>query len=262
MSATTQIKPLEPLKNIAKAASVPQQTGVNFSMVSTSELRIDMAYQRKVSEKSLSTIRKIVREFSWSRFGALSVAQHPDGFIIIDGQHRAIAAHTLGITAIPCMISEGDLVEQAGDFVSINNDRTRVQPVDKFRARIAAGDKKALELAQILTDIGITTDVVPGTPLRPGQTRAISVLEKLMQTAGPGILFTTLEALTDAQPEQMNLLIGFNIKIAIQLIANVIGSGGDMNEVVKLLEVTDFDSLHVDALSANRMFGGNIANHG
>lgn len=262
MNDITGIAPLDGITT-TKQAVPPEMPGqLSFEMVPIDSLYIDRNYQRTISNKSAAIVRKIVKGFSWTRFGALSVAKRDSVYLIIDGQHRAIAAMTLGIRQVPCMVSSEDQKGQALEFVGINNDRTRVGSVDKFRARCASGDKRALELAQMLTDLGITTDVIPGTPLKPKQTRAIAALERLMKHPGPGILFTTLEVMLDAQPEQTNLLTSFAISATAMLTAKVIETGGDLDELVVMLSETDFESIRIDAVKATRMFGGKTSRHG
>ncbi len=262
MNEIARISPLDGIA-IGKLVTPPEMPGqLSFEMVPVDKLYIDRNYQRTISNKSAAIIRKIVKGFSWTRFGALSVAKRDNSYLIIDGQHRAIAAMTLGVTLVPCMVSSEDQKGQALEFVGINNDRTRVGSVDKFRARCASGDKQALELAQMLTDLGITTDVIPGTPLKPKQTRAIAALERLMKHPGPGMLFTTLEVMLDAQPKQTNLLTSFAISATAMLTAKVIEAGGDLDDLVVMLRETDFESIRIDAVKVTRMFGGKTSHHG
>ena len=260
----TDLAPIAPLKR-PPAADAPPAPDIRLVMLPLDSLRIDRRYQRHVSRQGRSVIRRIVTDFSWSRFGALSVAtcggetQH---YAVIDGQHRAIAARTLGIDKVPCVVCDRQMPAQAMDFVIVNSARTRVVAIDRFRARVAAGDQDAVEVARMLDDLGISTDVPPGGKLKPRQTRAVSAIERATKQFGPGITYTALEALLDAQPEQGDLLNSFTIQVTTRVILRVIDAGGSLDAFTELLADTDFTALSIDAAQAVRMFGNTKIHHG
>lgn len=230
---------------------------IGLSFVPVGALYIDWAYQRKLSEKSLRVIRKIATEFAWSRFGAINVSvEQGGGFLVIDGQHRAIVALHCGVTHVPATISSGAQAAQALDFVAVNSTRSAVTPVDKFRARVTAGEQDALELDQVLRELEISADVTPGGNMKPKETRAITLLQKLVKTPGKGVLFTALEMLTDAQPETPNLLSSFAIEVTAITTARVIARGGDIDRLAVMLEEIDFSSMREDAQSLVKTLGG------
>ncbi|WP_068112689.1 ParB/RepB/Spo0J family partition protein [Tropicimonas marinistellae] len=110
---------------------------LRLAMLPVDRLRIDPSYLRRVTKRGCREIGRIVRSFAWPRFGAISVARMGEDFAIIDGQHRAIAAHILGISEVPAVISEGDTQAQTGDFIDINTVRSGMQATDKFHAPVA-----------------------------------------------------------------------------------------------------------------------------
>lgn len=243
--------------NVADPASV-----VQFGWVPISSLFVDQSYQRFISEKGRATIRKIVSQFEWPRFGALSLAtEGDDRYLVLDGQHRAIAAHLAGAQAVPAMISRHATVQQAEGFVAINATRTSVQALDKYRARVVAGDPNAVEVAAILTELEIDTDIAAGTKLKPRQTRAVSALEKLVKNFGRAMVFNGLELLLDAQPQVDNLLTRFAIEVATHSVARVINAEGDMDRLLRVLQETDFETLKEQAAQLTKMRGGQTTIH-
>ncbi|MFY0619046.1 ParB N-terminal domain-containing protein [Shimia sp.] len=239
---------------------VPEPSQViNLRFVDVSALTIDRRYQRKVSDTSLQQVRKIIRTFNWRRFGALSVVANDGNLAVIDGQHRLIAAKAIGATAVPCVVSEGGLIDQANDFVGINTSRTNVAAIDRFRARVTAKDPVAIEVAEILAELDISTDVAVGSRLSHRQTRAVTVLEKMTKSIGKGEIFTTLEMLLDASnPSAPGILTAFTIEATAMTVHAVITAGGDLDRLMRILIETDFETLQEEAKQLSKLQGGNI----
>jgi len=103
----------------------------DVAMVPVSDLVIDGDYQRDIKKNGLSVVRKIAADFSWGRFGCLIVCRHgKDSFKVIDGQHRAIAAISIGVKAVPCIVLEGNFEksEEAANFIGISTRSTGSAP--------------------------------------------------------------------------------------------------------------------------------------
>ena len=246
-----QLKPTETQPSDAVGEVLPD-------FIPVDKLVIDRSFQRKVSERSRSRILKIANNFSWSQFGAIIVSRtHDSRYSVIDGQHRAIAATHIGQVMVPAVVVAGDTRKQALDFVGINTNRTSVATIDKFRARVTAGEPDAVELAKILADLQIDTDVAAGGNMKPRQTRSISALQKLVKTIGKGLTFTTLEMMLDAQPDNPTLLTNMNIQATAKCLVRITDSGGDLDRLAKQLEETDFESLSDDAAQMVKLTGGN-----
>lgn len=237
---------------------------LRFAWMPIRDLAVDAAYQRLISTRGRQKIAKIAKEFDWARFGALQVAEAPDGdtLSVMDGQHRALAAYLAGVSAVPCLIVQAQLAEQAQAFVGINTVRSSVASIDKFRARVAAGDEAAVTVAEILRDLEIDTDVTPGTPLKPRQTRAATQLERLVKMIGRGLTYTTLELLTDAQPETPNLLTSFAVMATGMAVKRITDADGDIDRFAKLLEETDFETVKDEAQQLTKLQGGQQFPHG
>jgi hypothetical protein len=254
----TEITPkaLEQLRK-DKPEIPPAYEAIDLDLVPLISCFVDDRYQRRVSQGSMMRIRRILRDFTWARFGAITVARTKDnGYAVIDGQHRVIAARTLGIADVPAVIVSGDTADQAADFVGINTTRTSVATIDKFRARVASGDETACEVAELLSRLDISTDVAAGTSLQPRQTRAVTLLEKMIKRIGAGEVYTTLEILLDAQPDQKNLLTAFAIDVCAMTLHRVVMAEGDINRLADRIAVTDFESLRPRAATISKQKGG------
>ncbi len=234
---------------------------VRMQILPIGDLRIDRTYQRRLSDKSISVIRKITKDFQWSRFGAITVARLDDGFAVIDGQHRAIAAACIGITDLPCLVTTGETQDQARTFVAVNAARTNVNSVDKFRAACAAGDQAALSLKTILDDLEITVTSMPMKDGRRRETRAITTLQNLLARRGSGQTFTLLELLTDAGDDP-EYLTAFAIRATDLHLAAVLAVEGDLDHLLAQMKATQMDALRSDASRAGKMLGGAPAKHG
>lgn len=234
-----------------------------MALVRVSELAVDRRYQRRTSEQSRARIRRIIADFSWPKFGAIAVTEVHDGlYAIIDGQHRAIAALLLDVDAVPAVIAQGDVAAQANDFVGINATRTAVASIDKFRAKVAAGDEVAVEVDNMLRELGISADVAAGAGIRHKETRAVATLEKLQKRLGRGVVFTTLETMLDAQPGQNNLLTSFAIEATAIVISRMIDAGRDLSRLDTVLTDLDYETLKDDAKHLQKIIGGQIAARG
>jgi hypothetical protein len=262
---------MKPLSEIAQALDLPLSEAqidgpkdqVELQWVETAKLHVDDRYQRLVSDRGRRTIRKLIAEFDFAKFGAIVVARTEDGSLtILDGQHRALAAIALNIGWVPAAITKAELQDQAKSFVAINANRTGVQAIDKYRARVTAGEPAAVELSEILAELEICTDVPAGGALRPRQTRAVNCLEKLVKAFGKGTAFTALEMLLDAQPGEANLLMNFNIEVTTRTLARVIDAKGNIDRLQQVLEETDFTSLADDASQLTKIQGGQKVKHG
>lgn len=155
----------------------------SVKMVRPQELKIESAYQRDLSGKSLRLIRKIVAAWDWTKFKAPVCAETAEGLFVIDGQHTAIAAASHpDIKQIPVMIVAAEEIEQrAGAFVAHNRDRLTMTPAQIFYGEVAAGDNKAADLLDIIVKAGATVPRSAVTKLtaKAGHITAINDLRKV-----------------------------------------------------------------------------------
>lgn len=112
--------------------------------------------QRPFDEKRA---RKIAAAFDPDSFTPVVVSQ-PDAagmHHIIDGQHRVGAARiALGTEqCVACYVVQCDTPEEAARiFNVINNERTAVSAIDRFRTAVTEGQKLPVEVANLLRQLG------------------------------------------------------------------------------------------------------------
>lgn len=160
-------------------------------MVNPTELYIESAYQRDLSFSSIRLVRKMIKEWDWRKFKPPICAMREDTLVIIDGQHTAIAAATLGLSAIPVMVVEASaLVERADAFVAHNRDRVAMQPLQVFHASLAAADASALAIMDLARATGV--EIPRSFPLHgramPGQFTAVNDIRSIYANHGADVV--------------------------------------------------------------------------
>ena len=121
--------------------------------VEVSALVSDGEYQRPVDEKRAM---KIASEWDSALFGRLLIGLRPDGtMVIIDGHHRVKAATILGLTHLPAaVINVATVTDEAIYFHKVNTSNKRLSAVDRFRARLAAGESPEIKIGALLATTG------------------------------------------------------------------------------------------------------------
>ncbi|MEG0908788.1 MAG: ParB N-terminal domain-containing protein [Bacilli bacterium] len=94
-------------------------------------LMVEEETQRTLMEHQ---VKKIMREFTPSAFGRVTVSQRGDGYIIADGQHRTEAIRRLGGQMVPCVVVDSSgTKDDARNFIRINENSMQVSAIDKYR---------------------------------------------------------------------------------------------------------------------------------
>lgn len=122
--------------------------------VRPSDLEVVFEVQREAVE---AWIHKLKDSFDPRAVGVLYVSQRPDGrLVVIDGQHRLLALHTLGNAApLPCFVYTGLTTEDECElFLQLNN-RRNVTAVDKFRIGVGAGIEECVGVNDLLIERGL-----------------------------------------------------------------------------------------------------------
>lgn len=173
------------------ATCVPGPVGPPPQILSLplTELRVDPAYQRDVSERSARLVLSIVAGWDWARFKPPVVARREDGlFDVIDGQHTCIAAASHGgIAELPCVLVDApDAGQRALAFVGHNRARVTLTPLQLHQAAVAAGDEAAVDVDNVCRRAGalIARSNRPGRAWKPGETVAISTIKAVIRRRG------------------------------------------------------------------------------
>ena len=133
--------------------------------VAPTELLVDDAYQRNLSEQSVKLIRRIVAGFDWRRYKPPIVVETEDGFEVVDGQHTAIAAASHpNVPLILVMIVTGaKTADRAAAFLGHNRDRLNVSRMQMHHAAVAAGDSNAILIDDVCRSAGLRVLRLPPT---------------------------------------------------------------------------------------------------
>lgn len=155
--------------------------------VAPTSLMVDATYQRDLSERSVRLIRRMIEGFAWNRLKPPIVVEVGSGVLhIVDGQHTAIVAASIGIPQIPVFIVRADGVdERARAFVGHNSDRVAVSPFDIYRALLASGDPDAVDVDNVCKRAGVRIRYIsPSSAIAEGDTAAVGVVRGLVRRRG------------------------------------------------------------------------------
>ncbi|WP_170297735.1 ParB N-terminal domain-containing protein [Paracoccus litorisediminis] len=181
------------------------QPAPQLMWVKIGDLVIDDRYQRPLSTNNWASIKRIAREFRWSRFSPVLVAPVEGGhYAVIDGQHRAHAAALCGIEAIPAMVALVAPDEQALAFIEINTRQIRVSGHVVYRAALTAGEEWAVACRDALSAAGcelMTRNNVSKNDKRAGQVFAVGLIRNLIQSGHHEAVTNGLAALMEYDPE-------------------------------------------------------------
>jgi hypothetical protein len=165
-------------------------------------LLVDGTYQRDLSNRSIKLIRKMIENFSWNRLKPPIVVQAgPASLHVVDGQHTAIAAASLGIPQIPVFVVQADTVdERARAFVGHNSDRVVVSPMDIYRALLASGDLDAVDVDNVCRRAGVRIrNISPQSVVAEGDCGCIGLIRSVVKRRGVIHARKALEALVKAK---------------------------------------------------------------
>ncbi|HBJ84598.1 MAG TPA: hypothetical protein DDZ88_12150 [Verrucomicrobiales bacterium] len=199
----TALKPIRPLSIQGLKPATDVGAGPTFAWVKPTDLIIEDSYQRNISEKSITLIRKIVQGWEWARMKPPICARDASGCLfVVDGQHTAIAAASHpAIETIPVMIIEMATVEdRASAFIGHNRDRVAMTAMQIHYASLAAGDPVAVAMDEACRRAGVTIRKTPPANgiYKPGETVAVKAVEAVVTKKGAAGGARVLKVLVDA----------------------------------------------------------------
>jgi hypothetical protein len=166
-----------------------------YKQVPLGDLIVDPAYQRVLDE---SRVERIAEEFDPALLGTLEVSVRNGKCAVFDGQHRLEALRRRGAAKAPCLVHAGlSIAEEAMLFVNLQTQRKNLRPMDRFRARLVAGEEQAESILEIAKGYGYTiTD--GGHPRGIG---AITALDRVYDRGGEDLLYAMFGLLVIWQGE-------------------------------------------------------------
>lgn len=201
-------------------------------------LRVDPAYQRPITQQGRANIAKIVATFRWNRFAPIVVSPIAGGlYAIVDGQHRATAAATLGFETVPAQIILADISEQAAAFAAINGAVTRVHGQALHKAAAAAGDAVACRIERVAAAAGVKVLAYPVAELNqaPGETMAIGALREAIEAHGEDAVVTALRAVRTGQNDVRGGLTAVIVRGACAISARMLARDASESDVAAFM---------------------------
>ena len=186
--------------------SVVQNFKPELVWVDPRNLMIDVRYQRNLTRKSVNMIKKIISNWSWNSYKPPIVTKYETGeYAVIDGQHTSIAAATHpDIKEIPVLlINSLNVLESAQAFLSHNTDRTPVNPVQLFKAKIEAGDEIAISTNMAIRSAKVRLVNIVADP-KVGDCSCINTLTDICDRRGLQALRKILDICVKARLQPIN----------------------------------------------------------
>ena len=185
----------------------PNGTRPSIEWVYVSDLSFDSSYQRSVdNEASRRLINGIAANFDWRLCTPLVVARRSVGqFVVIDGQHRTMAARLRGdIDQLPCcLFNYADPQEEARMFIAANRSRKPMNRLDDFHAALAAADEDAIEIQTLVLDAGLRiTRNTASNSWRPREIAFTASIASSLRKHGPAVVSAALTNLSEAFPDE------------------------------------------------------------
>jgi hypothetical protein len=163
-------------------------------IVDPAVLYVDDRYQRKPTIASIKLVKKIIKNWSWESFKPPIVTEYDGLLYVIDGQHTAIAAVTHPeVYKIPVFIVNVEDVKAAAKaFIEHNTNRTTVNPIQLFKARLEAGEDDAISINMALQRSGVRL-VSSILDQQEGVTTALGALNDVYEKYGVKCLRMVLD---------------------------------------------------------------------
>lgn len=181
-----KIEAIPPIPGMVIASSAGLGSRPELRWVKPTSILVDENYQRDLSKRSYALIRTMMQNFAWRKMKPPIVVEVDKGLHCVDGQHTAIAAASIGVKEIPVFIVDGSTTtERADSFIAHNRDRIVMQPLDIYRARIAAGDPDALGCHRVCESVGVRIrQIQPNGKILIGDTSAVGTIQRLVKRRG------------------------------------------------------------------------------
>jgi hypothetical protein len=229
----------------------------NFELVDPRVIVIDHRYQRQPKH---TLIQHIAQNPSWEAFGVPVCFKRDNGMIYCaDGQQRisGILQTEKPPKLIPIVwFPVADLADEAQVFVTINEYRKSLQPIEKHKGKIVAGDEAALAMERAVAKAGFTIDNNVGTGSAAARTiQAVAAIGRVYNRIGEDGVLQTLSCIRDAWP---NDLTGTKAAI-IRGVADVIEEQGEDYNRSKLVTALKKSQPHLLIRKADELkldFGG------
>lgn len=173
------------------------------AQIKVSDLMVDFDYQRHPGN---TKINKIVKNFDPDLLGVIICSMRENGQVaIIDGSHRyhaLVQMNQMNLNINALVYFGLSLKDEAKIFALSNQEHTKPNPADIFKAGIVAGDQIAIAINDIMKENNLFVGVGPGD----NKIRALSTLKRIYVNAGADILDKTIRAIKAAYGSNSNVM--------------------------------------------------------
>lgn len=226
--------------------------------VNVDRIRVDHNYQREIKP---ARVQQILREFNWSQFQPVMLAEQEDGtFTVFDGQHRVAAARNHPkITEVPAAVVRlSGTQSEAAAFIGVNVNRTGINTIEKFWAGIEAGDKNMMRIRDVLSRAGC--EVLPAVGVHPGSTKtaAVSAVDRSIRNFGEAAVIEACITLSSAWQTDNGALNGIFISALSRLFRNN-KALIQRDRMIAKLKASDRKSMAAAAETIRKIGGGDAA---
>jgi len=202
------------------------------SVVKVSDLTIDYTYQRQPIMKK---VNKIAKSFDPDILGVIICSMREDGSIaVIDGSHRvhALRMKNMNDTTLNALVYFSlTIQEEAKIFAMLNQEHTKPNTAEIFKAGIVSGDEETIAINKILNSLGLIIGVGPGD----NKLRAISTVKRVYRNAGDKVLYDTLHTIKSAYGDSSSTMRDVLIS-AVAIIYNRYGSKVEVSRMITTLQ--------------------------
>ena len=202
------------------------------SIVKISDLTIDYTYQRQPIMKK---VNKIAKSFDPDILGVIICSMREDGSIaVIDGSHRVHALRMKGLndsTVNALVYFSLTIQEEAKIFAMLNQEHTKPNTTDIFKAGIVSGDEETIAINKILNSLGLIIGVGPGD----NKVRAISTIRRVYRNAGEKVLRDTLYTIKSAYGDSSSTMRDVLIS-AVAIVYNRYGAKIEVSRMITTLQ--------------------------
>lgn len=201
MSKLRKIEPVALAVTARKASVADLGDKPVLKWVKPTDLYVDETYQRALKKRSIKLIYSVVEGFAWNRMKPPVVVKAPHGLEVIDGQHTAIAAASLGVPEIPVfLVKAGAIDDRARAFVGHNRDRIVLSPIEMHNALVASGDPDSLDVANACRRAGVSIRAFnQETEIKVGDTKSVATIRRMVTKRGVIRARQVLEVLVKAK---------------------------------------------------------------
>lgn len=172
-----------------------------YELIDPRKIVVDHRYQRQPKN---TLIQQIAQNPSWLAFGVPVCFRRENGmYYVIDGQQRI--AGLLKSEKPPKLIPVvwfpiDDVKDEAEIFVRMNETRKALQPIEKHRGKIMAGNEAALAVERAVATAGYSIDAAGAGGVDAKSISAVSRIGQIYNRIGEEGLVQTLVCIRDAWP--------------------------------------------------------------